>query len=145
MILPAHWSFESEFGDDGLVRTDLATVFTSTLLNEEDMVRFVQEVITSLPSAPDTYDTIRLVENIPDKNPDTLGIPDGVFMRPRVIVISAGVESRMSPLSSYASTTNTCSPLDASGSRTIAAPAATSTRPEDHDRSRAMNWTPRPA
>ncbi len=33
------------------------------------------------------YDTIRLVENIPDANPDTLGIPDGMFMRPTVTVI----------------------------------------------------------
>ncbi len=63
MILPAHWSFENEVDGDGLVQTDLATVFTSTLLNEEDMVRFVNEVITSLPSAPDTYDTIRLVNS----------------------------------------------------------------------------------
>ena len=63
MVLPAHWSFDNEIGDDGLVRTDLATVFTSTLLTEDDMVRFVEEVITSLPSAPDTYDTIRLVNS----------------------------------------------------------------------------------
>jgi len=33
------------------------------------------------------YDTIRLVEDIPDTNPDTLGIPDGMFMRPTVMVI----------------------------------------------------------
>ncbi|MDO8307876.1 MAG: MBL fold metallo-hydrolase [Actinomycetota bacterium] len=63
MVLPAHWSFDNEIGEDGLVRTDLATVFTSTLLSEDDMVRFVEEVITSLPSAPDTYDTIRLVNS----------------------------------------------------------------------------------
>ncbi len=41
------------------------------------------------------YDTIRLVENIPDKNPDTLGIPDGVFMRPRVTVIFDNVKDTM--------------------------------------------------
>ncbi|MDP1877371.1 MAG: MBL fold metallo-hydrolase [Actinomycetota bacterium] len=63
MVLPAHWSFDNEIGEDGLVRTDLATVFTSTLLSEDDMVRFVEEVVTSLPSAPDTYDTIRLVNS----------------------------------------------------------------------------------
>ena len=33
------------------------------------------------------YDTIRLTEKLPDKNPDTIGIPDGVFMRPTVTVI----------------------------------------------------------
>lgn len=63
MILPAHWSFPSEIGLDGLVRTDLATVFASSLLSEADMVRFIEEVLTSLPSAPDTYDTIRLVNS----------------------------------------------------------------------------------
>lgn len=63
MILPAHWSFDDEVGPDGLVRTDLAQVFTSTLLNEEDLVRFVSEIITSLPSAPEVYDDIRLVNS----------------------------------------------------------------------------------
>jgi glyoxylase-like metal-dependent hydrolase (beta-lactamase superfamily II) len=63
MILPAHWSFDNEIGPDGLVRTDLESVFSSTLLNEEDMVSFVKEIVTSLPSAPDTYDTIRLVNS----------------------------------------------------------------------------------
>jgi len=33
------------------------------------------------------YDTVRLVEDIPDTNPDTIGIPDGMFMRPTVMVI----------------------------------------------------------
>ena len=33
------------------------------------------------------YDTIRLAENIPDANPDTIGIPDGMFMRPTVTLI----------------------------------------------------------
>ncbi len=41
------------------------------------------------------YDTIRLVENIPDKNPDTLGIPDGMFMRPTVTVIFDTVKDMM--------------------------------------------------
>ncbi len=63
MILPAHWSFDDEIGSDGLVRTDLESVFSSTLLNEEDMVTFIKEIITSLPSAPETYDTMRLVNS----------------------------------------------------------------------------------
>jgi len=41
------------------------------------------------------YDTIRLTENIPDKNPDTLGIPDGMFMRPTVSVIFDNVDDVM--------------------------------------------------
>jgi len=63
MVLPAHWTFSNEIDSGGLVETDLATIFQSTLLNEADMVRFVEEVITSLPSAPDIYDTIRLVNS----------------------------------------------------------------------------------
>jgi anthranilate synthase component 1 len=42
-----------------------------------------------------SYDTIRLVENIPDKNPDTIGIPDGVFMRPTVTVIFDNVKDAL--------------------------------------------------
>ncbi|MSO73433.1 MAG: anthranilate synthase component I [Rhodospirillaceae bacterium] len=42
------------------------------------------------------YDTIRLVENIPDANPDTLGIPDGMFMRPTITVIFDTVKDMMS-------------------------------------------------
>lgn len=61
MVLPAHWSNEEEVGADGLVRTSLAQVFESTLLSEEDLMTFVEEIVTSLPSAPDTYDTIREV------------------------------------------------------------------------------------
>ena len=61
LVLPAHWSSEAEMGSDGLVKTDLAAIFESTLLNEDDTVKFVEEIVTSLPSAPDTYDTIRAV------------------------------------------------------------------------------------
>ena len=41
------------------------------------------------------YDTIRLVENIPNTNPDTLGIPEGMFMRPTITVIFDNVEDVM--------------------------------------------------
>ena len=33
------------------------------------------------------YDTVRLIENIPDANPDVLGVPEGMFIRPTVIAI----------------------------------------------------------
>ena len=62
-VLPAHWSFANEIDDEGLVQTDLGHVFEAALLNEEDMATFIQEVIASLPSAPETYDTIRLVNS----------------------------------------------------------------------------------
>jgi anthranilate synthase component I len=38
------------------------------------------------------YDTIRLVEDIPNENPDTLGIPEGMFMRPTITVIFDNVD-----------------------------------------------------
>lgn len=33
------------------------------------------------------YDMVRLIEHIPDSNPDTLGIPDGLLIRPTVMAI----------------------------------------------------------
>ena len=33
------------------------------------------------------YDTVRLVENLPDVNPDPLGMPDGVMIRPSVVAV----------------------------------------------------------
>ncbi len=61
LIAPAHWSSPEEFREDGLVVTTLQRVFESTLLNEEAVERFVEEIIATLPDAPEVYDTIRLV------------------------------------------------------------------------------------
>ena len=38
------------------------------------------------------YDTVRLVEKIPDKNPDVLGLPDSLFLRPTVMAIFDSLE-----------------------------------------------------
>ncbi len=38
------------------------------------------------------YDTVRLMERLPDDNPDPIGIPDAVFLRPTVVAIFATVE-----------------------------------------------------
>jgi glyoxylase-like metal-dependent hydrolase (beta-lactamase superfamily II) len=62
-VLPAHWSTADEMGTDGMVKTTLGKVFESTLLNEEDLVKFVEEIVGTLPSAPDFYDTIREVNS----------------------------------------------------------------------------------
>jgi glyoxylase-like metal-dependent hydrolase (beta-lactamase superfamily II)/rhodanese-related sulfurtransferase len=61
LIAPAHWSTSEEINGDGLVVTTLEDVFTATLLNERAMEKFVEEIVTSLPAAPDFYDTIRAV------------------------------------------------------------------------------------
>jgi glyoxylase-like metal-dependent hydrolase (beta-lactamase superfamily II) len=61
IIAPAHWTTSEEVNPDGLVITTLDDVFKATLLNERAIERFVEEIVSSLPDAPDTYDTIRLV------------------------------------------------------------------------------------
>ncbi|MDE1903113.1 MAG: chorismate-binding protein, partial [Alphaproteobacteria bacterium] len=42
------------------------------------------------------YGTVGLVEKIPDSNPDTLGIPDGIFVRPTIICIFDTIADRVS-------------------------------------------------
>lgn len=42
------------------------------------------------------YDTIRWVENLPDENPDPLGLPDAVLMRPSIIAIVDNVRDMVS-------------------------------------------------
>ncbi|WP_420863258.1 anthranilate synthase component I [Algirhabdus cladophorae] len=38
------------------------------------------------------YDTVRLIEHLPDVNPDPLGLPDGMFLRPTVVAVLDGVK-----------------------------------------------------
>ncbi len=41
------------------------------------------------------YDTVRLMERLPDENRDVLGLPDGMFLRPSVIAIFDRVEDQV--------------------------------------------------
>jgi anthranilate synthase component I len=41
------------------------------------------------------YDMVRLIENLPDNNPDTLGVPDGIFLRPTVIAVFDSIEDKI--------------------------------------------------
>jgi anthranilate synthase component I len=41
------------------------------------------------------YDTIRLVEHLPNINPDDLGVPDGILVRPTVMIIFDAVKDEM--------------------------------------------------
>ena len=41
------------------------------------------------------YDMIRLVENLPNVNPDPLGLPDAVMLRPSVIAVLDGVKGEV--------------------------------------------------
>ena len=43
------------------------------------------------------YDMIRLVEHLPDVNPDPLGLPDAMMLRPSVIAVLDGVKRRCDP------------------------------------------------
>jgi anthranilate synthase component 1 len=45
------------------------------------------------------YDMIRLVEHLPNINPDTLGLPDAVLMRPSVIAVLDGVKGEVTIVS----------------------------------------------
>jgi anthranilate synthase component I len=45
------------------------------------------------------YDMIRLVEDLPDVNPDPLGLPDAVLMRPSVIAVLDGVKGEVTVVS----------------------------------------------
>lgn len=77
IIAPAHWSTSEEIGADGLVTTTVAEVFTSTLMNEQAIERFIEEIVGSLPSAPDAYDTIRAVNAgrlLPDAELEVLDV-----------------------------------------------------------------------
>jgi anthranilate synthase component I len=42
------------------------------------------------------YDTVRLIEHLPDANPDELGVPDSIFMRPTIMVVFDGLTDEMS-------------------------------------------------
>ncbi|MDJ0627202.1 MAG: anthranilate synthase component I [Rhodobacter sp.] len=45
------------------------------------------------------YDMIRLVEHLPDINPDPLGLPDAVLMRPSVVAVLDGVKGEVTVVS----------------------------------------------
>jgi anthranilate synthase component 1 len=45
------------------------------------------------------YDMIRLVERLPEPNPDPLGLPDAVLMRPSVVAVLDGVKGEVTVVS----------------------------------------------
>ena len=42
-----------------------------------------------------SYDMVRLMEHLPDANPDVIGIPDAIFIRPRVTAVFDNVADKM--------------------------------------------------
>ena len=47
-----------------------------------------------------TYDMVRLVEKLPDANPDPIKIPDGIFMRPTVMAVFDNVNGTLTAVAS---------------------------------------------
>jgi anthranilate synthase component I len=45
------------------------------------------------------YDMIRLVEHLPDVNPDPIGVPDAMLMRPTIIAVLDGVKGEVTVVS----------------------------------------------
>jgi len=45
------------------------------------------------------YDMIRLVEHLPDVNPDVLGLPDAIMLRPSVVAVLDGVKGEVTVVS----------------------------------------------
>jgi anthranilate synthase component 1 len=41
------------------------------------------------------YDTVRLTEHLPNENPDTLSVPDSIFVRPTLMVVFDAVKDEM--------------------------------------------------
>lgn len=41
------------------------------------------------------YDMVRLMEKLPDENPDSIGLPDSYFMRPRIMIIFDSVKGEL--------------------------------------------------
>ena len=42
-----------------------------------------------------SYDMVRLMEVLPDENPDVMGLPDGIFLRPTIIAVFDTIEDVM--------------------------------------------------
>ncbi len=45
------------------------------------------------------YDMVRLVERLPDINPDPLGVPDAILLRPSVVLVIDGVKGEVTVIS----------------------------------------------
>ncbi len=45
------------------------------------------------------YDTVRLVENLPDINPDPIGVPDAIMLRPTIVVVLDGIKGEVTVIS----------------------------------------------
>ena len=97
------------------------------------------------------YDMVRLVERLPDVNPDPLGLPDAIMLRPSVVLIVDGVKgevtvvspawagSGLNPRAAYAQAAERVMDAVRDLDRT---PAQAQPRPGDHRRPARRSPTP---
>ncbi|MGV6839750.1 MAG: anthranilate synthase component I [Planktomarina sp.] len=91
----------ARFEDDSYTPQDGAPLDNLRALLAESRIEFPHD----LPAAAAGlfgylgYDMIRLVEHLPDVNPDPLGLPDAVMIRPSVIAVLDGVKSEVTIVS----------------------------------------------
>ena len=45
-----------------------------------------------------SYDTVRLAEHLPDNNPDAIGVPDGLFVRPTLLALFDNVNGTLTAI-----------------------------------------------
>jgi anthranilate synthase component 1 len=86
-------------------RQDLATFEPCPGHALDELRRLIDEARIALPEGLPPmaaglfgfmgYDMVRLMERLPDANPDPLGLPDAVFMRPTVMAIFDNIEDRV--------------------------------------------------
>ncbi|MGB1235201.1 MAG: anthranilate synthase component I [Planktomarina sp.] len=87
----------ARFEDDAFTNLDGHPLDTLRALMAESKI----DIPADLPSAAAGlfgflgYDMIRLVEHLPNVNPDPLGLPDAVMMRPSVVAVLDGVKGEV--------------------------------------------------
>ena len=81
-------AFQTEAGDP--LSNLRALIAESRIEMPEDLPRAAAGLFGYLG-----YDMIRLVERLPDVNPDPLGLPDAVLLRPSVVAVLDGVKGEV--------------------------------------------------
>ena len=85
---------QARFDADAFVEMDAAPLDALRTVIADSQIRFPD----GLPQASAGlfgylgYDMVRLVEHLPNVNPDPLGLPDAVLLRPSVVVVLDGVK-----------------------------------------------------
>ncbi len=73
--------------DSGTVASLRAVLAESRITLPEDMPPMSAGLVGYMG-----YDTVRLVEDIPNDNPDVLGVPDGLFVRPTIMAVFDNIQ-----------------------------------------------------